>query len=130
MDGVNIFNYDLETYRSYFSIINQEPSLFTGTLKSNIIANSAASNEQVEEACLNSFVYDINRAWKGDISLSDNIRLFIEKDAGHRGSKVSGGEKQRVACARAIVKKPKIFLMDEGTSALDVETEKKLLKNI
>ena len=75
---------------------------------------------------MNSFVYDINRAWKGDISVSDNIRLFIEKDAGHRGSKVSGGEKQRVACARAIVKKPKIFLMDEGTNP----TEKGLMKNI
>jgi ABC-type transport system involved in Fe-S cluster assembly fused permease/ATPase subunit len=56
--------------------------------------------------------------------------LFLEKDAGHKGSKISGGEKQRVACARALIKKPKIFLMDEGTSALDVETEKKLLNNI
>jgi len=74
----------------------------------------------LEQACKISFVYDLNRAWKGDISLPENIRLFIEKDAGHRGSKVSGGEKQRVACARAIVKQPKIFLMDEGTSALDV----------
>lgn len=54
----------------------------------------------------------MNRAWKGDISLSDNIKLFLEREVGPKGSKVSGGEKQRIACARAILRKPKIFLMD------------------
>lgn len=66
-----------------------------------------------------SYSYDVNRSWKGDISVKDNIKQFLERDVGPKGSKVSGGEKQRLACARSILRKPQIFLMDEGTSALD-----------
>ncbi len=69
-----------------------------------------------------SFVYDVNETWKGKISIKDNIDSFLKKDVGSRGSKLSGGEKQRVACARAILKHPKIFISDEGTAALDPET--------
>ena len=64
------------------------------------------------------------------MKIDDNIEKFLEKDVGPKGSKLSGGEKQRLACVRAMIRRPQIFIMDEGTSALDRPTEDKMQKNL
>lgn len=65
LDGVNILNYDLAAYRNYFAVLNQEPSLFTGTLRDNVLFGSQVEKAQLDEACKLAFVYDMNQAWKG-----------------------------------------------------------------
>lgn len=65
LDGVNILEYDLNQYRDYFAVLNQEPSLFSGTIENNIIFNGAGGEREVIEACTMSFSYDVNRVWKG-----------------------------------------------------------------
>lgn len=63
-------------------------------------------------------------------TIEESMEEFLQRDVGSKATKLSGGEKQRVACARAILRKPRVFLMDEGTSALDRETERKVQENI
>lgn len=100
LDGVNILDYGLRQYRSYLAVLNQEPSVFSGTIRSNLLFNREATEEDITDSC------------KGEVSLNENIHQYLERDVGPKGSKVSGGEKQRLACARAVLRKPQIFLMD------------------
>jgi ATP-binding cassette, subfamily B (MDR/TAP), member 1 len=122
LDGRSIYDYDLATYRSYFAVLNQEPSLFTGTVRQNVLFGAEVSERELSDACKSAHAFDANLAWKGTVTLDECVKEFLDRDAGLKGSKVSGGEKQRLACARALLKTPRIFLMDEGTSALDPET--------
>jgi ATP-binding cassette, subfamily B (MDR/TAP), member 1 len=89
-----------------------------------------ATEKEVSDACRTALAYDMSSAWKGMFSIQESIQEFLNRDAGIKGSKLSGGEKQRVACARAVLKKPQVFLMDEGTSALDRDTEHRVQNNI
>lgn len=75
-------------------------------------------------------VFDVNRVKREGITKEQSMDEFLQRDVGSKASKLSGGEKQRVACARAILRKPRVFLMDEGTSALDRETERMVQENI
>jgi ATP-binding cassette subfamily B (MDR/TAP) protein 1 len=129
LDGRSIYDYDLATYRSYFAVLNQEPSLFTGSVRQNVVFGAEVSEEELLEACKLAHAFDATLAWKGT-ALDQCVKEFLDRDAGLKGSKVSGGEKQRLACARALLKKPRLFLMDEGTSALDPETEKRVQRNL
>ena len=116
LDGIDIRNFNLTFLRKQIGIVEQEPSLYTGTIKENILFGSKCSDEEFHKICsltnVSSFV--------------NNKSLFPLGYAtiiGDRGVSVSGGQKQRIAIARALVKKGKILIFDEATSALDAESE-------
>lgn len=115
IDGINIKKYSLKDLRSLMGIVTQEPILFNDTVKANIsLGSMTATDEQIIEA-----------------AKVANAHSFIEKKefsystvVGDRGSKLSGGEKQRLTIARAVIKNPPILILDEATSSLDTESEK------
>jgi ABC-type transport system involved in Fe-S cluster assembly fused permease/ATPase subunit len=114
VDGHDVEDLTIDSVRSHIGVVPQDSSLFNETLMYNLkYANPDATDEQVYEAC---------RA----ASIHDKIMTFPEKyqtKVGDRGLCLSGGEKQRVAIARTILKNPRIIMLDEATSALDAETE-------
>ncbi len=117
IDNQSIYKSRLHSLRSNISLVSQETTLFDDTVKNNIIyANLNASNEEIGKAIKYSFAEEfINK-------LPNKLDTII----GENGVRLSGGEKQRLSIARAILKKSKIILLDEATSSLDADTEKKI----
>jgi ABC-type multidrug transport system fused ATPase/permease subunit len=115
IDGVNIKRFKMEDLRNLMGIVTQEPILFNDTIQANIaLGNLNAQLEQIEQAAKIANAHEfIQRKEQGYHTL-----------AGDRGSKLSGGEKQRVTIARAVLKNPPILILDEATSSLDTESEK------
>lgn len=115
IDGVNIKDYSLQSVRSLMSIVTQEPILFNDTIYGNIkLGMLQASDEEVIKAAKVANAHDfIIQKEKG-----------YETNIGDRGSKLSGGEKQRLTIARAVLKNPPILILDEATSSLDTESER------
>ncbi len=117
IDGVDIRKLRLEQVRSQIGIVLQEPFLFSGSIAENIgYGKPGASFEEVLEA-----------------SIAANAHEFVaakpdgyDTQIGERGSGLSGGEKQRISLARAILHDPRILILDEATSSVDVQTEKKI----
>jgi len=102
-------------------LVSQDTTLFDDTIKNNITyANLDASQEEIEEAAKNSFANEFIE------KLPNKYDTII----GENGIRLSGGEKQRLSIARAILKKSPIILLDEATSSLDAETENKIQKAI
>jgi ABC-type transport system involved in Fe-S cluster assembly fused permease/ATPase subunit len=114
VDGRRVDSITIESLRRHIGVVPQDTVLFNETLMYNLkYANPSASDEEVYEAC---------RA----ASIHDKILTFpdgYQTKVGERGLRLSGGEKQRVAIARTILKDPRIILLDEATAALDTETE-------
>lgn len=115
IDGINIKNYSLKSLRHQMGIVTQEPILFNDTIANNIsLGMDNASEEQIMNAA--------------KIANADSFILQKENGynttIGERGNKLSGGEKQRVTIARAVLKNPPILILDEATSSLDTESEK------
>ena len=114
IDGQDIKHVQFETLRSHIGMVPQDPAVFNATVSDNVkYPDLVATQEQVEEACKAA-------------SLHDKIMTFpngYDEKVGERGSRLSGGELQRLAIARAIIKKPDILLLDEATSAVDSVTE-------
>ena len=117
IDNQSVYKSKLDDVRSNISLVSQETTLFDDTVKNNILyANLNASNDEIEKAVKYSFAEEfINK-------LPNKIDTII----GENGVRLSGGEKQRLSIARAILKKSKIILLDEATSSLDADTEKKI----
>ena len=115
IDGINIKDYSIKSLRNHISIVTQEPILFNDTIFSNIaLGKPDATLEEVENAA------KIANAFQFIIKKENNFNSNI----GDRGTKLSGGEKQRITIARAVIKNPPILLLDEATSSLDTESER------
>jgi subfamily B ATP-binding cassette protein MsbA len=121
IDDQSIYNSTIYSLRKYISLVSQETTLFDDTIKNNIsYANPNASLKEIEDAAKFSFADEfINK-------LPDKYDTII----GENGIRLSGGEKQRLSIARAILKKSPIILLDEATSSLDAETESKIQKAV
>ncbi|MEO8852903.1 MAG: ABC transporter ATP-binding protein [Ginsengibacter sp.] len=115
IDGISIKNYSLESLRSQMGIVTQEPILFNDTIANNI---SLGMDNATEDQIINAA--KIANAHSFILQKEDGYNTSI----GERGNKLSGGEKQRVTIARAVLKNPPVLLLDEATSSLDTESEK------
>ncbi len=112
--GVDVRDYDLETLRDAVAVVLQNNTLFSGTIKENLRwGNENASDEELAEACRLAQADDFIR------SFPDGYDSRIEQG----GTNVSGGQKQRLCIARALLKKPKILILDDSTSAVDTRTD-------
>ena len=115
VDGKAMEDYNLTELRRQIGIVPQEVLLFGGTIRENIsYGDPNASEESIENAAKKS------NSWEFISSFPDGLDTVI----GERGIKLSGGQRQRIAIARAILKDPKILILDEATSSLDAESEK------
>ncbi|XP_020582734.1 putative multidrug resistance protein [Phalaenopsis equestris] len=115
IDGRNIQAFHLRSLRRHIALVGQEPTLFIGTIKENILYGvEDASDAEVEAAARIANAHDFI------CGLKDGYNT----NCGEKGLQLSGGQKQRVAIARAILRNPSILLLDEATSALDGEAEK------
>ena len=121
IDNQSIYNSKIYSLRKNISLVSQDTTLFDDTIKNNIsYANLNASKKEVEEAAKYSFADEFIQ------KLPDKYDTMI----GENGIRLSGGEKQRLSIARAILKKSPIILLDEATSSLDAETENKIQQAI
>lgn len=115
--GEDVRRYDLDTLRASVAMVLQKNELFSGTIKENLRwGDESATDEELEEACRLACAHDF-------ISEMENgYDTYIEQG----GSNVSGGQKQRLCIARELLKKPKILILDDSTSAVDTKTDKKI----
>jgi ATP-binding cassette subfamily B protein len=121
INNININKISQESLRKMIGVVPQDTVLFNDTIYYNIAyGNTDASKEEVIIAAKNADIHNFIS------TLPDGYETIV----GERGLKLSGGEKQRVAIARTILKNPKIFFFDEATSALDSSTEKEIQKNL
>ena len=121
IDNQSIYKCTIESLRNNISLVSQDTTLFDDTIYKNIAyANMSASTTEIEEAARNSFANEFIE------KLPKKYDTLIGED----GVRLSGGEKQRLSIARAILKKSPIILLDEATSSLDAETENKIQKAI
>ncbi len=121
IDGQSIYSAKINDLRRNISIVTQDTTLFDDTIKNNIqYANLDASNEEIYEASKKSFAHEFIE------KLPNKYNTII----GENGVRLSGGEKQRLSIARAMLKKAPIILLDEATSSLDAETESKIQEAI
>jgi len=112
--GVDVREYDLETLRSSVAMVLQKNLLFSGTIKENLRwGNENATDEEIVEACKLAQAHDFVQ------SFPEGYDTYIEQG----GTNVSGGQKQRLCIARALLKKPKILILDDSTSAVDTKTD-------
>ena len=117
IDGVDVRKYDIEALRDMIGVVLQKNLLFTGTIKENIRwGKSDATDEEIINACKSAQAHDFI------MSLPDGYDTVLAQG----GLNLSGGQKQRLCIARAIIKQPKILILDDSTSAVDTATEAKI----
>lgn len=117
--GVNVKEYDIKTLRNQVSMVLQKNELFSGTIKENLRwGNKEATDEEIVKAC------KLAQADEFINGFPDKYDTYIEQG----GTNVSGGQKQRLCIARAILKKPKILILDDSTSAVDTKTDSLIRK--
>ena len=121
VDGIPITQLNLDSLRSAIGFVPQDPFLFSDTISNNIrFGKEDASKEEITMAAQNAVVHD------NILEFKDQYNTVL----GERGVTLSGGQKQRVSIARAIIKNPKILIFDDCLSAVDTETEEKILENL
>lgn len=115
IDGTNIKAFSLHSLRSRIGIVTQEPILFNTTIAENIkYGRPDASVEEIEQAARDAYAYDFIK----------KLPQQFDAPVGEQGNRLSGGEKQRLCIARALLKNAPILILDEATSALDAEAER------
>lgn len=114
IDGVDARDFTLASYREKFAAVFQDTTLFNDTIRHNLLyVRDGISEEQMLQACRDANI----------LEFIESLPEGFETQVGERGLKLSGGEKQRIAIARAILVNPEILILDEATSALDSKTE-------
>jgi ATP-binding cassette subfamily B protein len=114
VDGVNIREAQLQSLREQVAYVTQESFLFHASIRENLqFAKADASQEELEAACRQAYIHDFI------VSLPEGYDTMV----GERGHRLSGGERQRLAIGRAVLKRPRILILDEATSHLDSESE-------
>ena len=119
VDGINVKDYSLFNLRESVGMVLQKNVLFSGSIYKNMLwGNENATQEEVEAACKNAQAHDFITANKDG----------YERELGQGGVNVSGGQKQRLCIARALLKNPKVLILDDSTSAVDTATDAKIRK--
>lgn len=121
LGGVDVRKYDLDVLRNAVAMVLQKNELFSGTIKENLRwGNESATDEEIEEACRLACADEFIQ------SFPDKYDTYIEQG----GTNVSGGQKQRLCIARALLKKPKVLILDDSTSAVDTKTDASIQKSL
>jgi len=121
VDGTNVKEYNLKNLRDGVSMVLQKNLLFSGTIESNLRwGNENATMEQIVEACKIAQAHDFVSSFPDG----------YQTDLGQGGVNVSGGQKQRLCIARALLKRPKIMILDDSTSAVDTATDAKIREGL
>ena len=112
--GLDVKDYDIKTLRDNVAVVLQKNVLFSGTIKENLLwGNENATDEEINKAL------ELSQASEFVNALPEGVNTYIEQG----GTNVSGGQKQRLCIARALIKKPKILILDDSTSAVDTKTD-------
>lgn len=121
IDGVDVKNYPVKHLRDAIAVVLQKNTLFSGSLISNLRwGNENATKEEIDEACHIACVDEF----------LDRLPAGYESEMGQGGVNVSGGQKQRICIARAILKKPRVLILDDSTSAVDTATEGRIREEL
>ena len=121
VDGVDVREYSLYNLREGVSMVLQKNVLFSGTIRENLMwGNKNATQEEIEAACKAACAHDFITSFPNG----------YKTDLGQGGVNVSGGQKQRLCIARALLKKPKIMILDDSTSAVDTATDAQIRKGL
>ncbi len=121
VDGIDLTKISLGSYRSQLGMVLQDDFLFEGTIRENILFSKPSSSEEALEKAIKSAYVD---------EFTDRFENGLETIIGERGVKLSGGQKQRISIARALLANPKILILDEATSNLDVQSELMIQKSL
>ena len=116
INGIDINDYAIESVRDRIGFVSQDPFLFYGDVRSNVAYAREATDEEIKRAL------EIAGAWEFVSQLSEGIDTMV----GDRGVMLSGGQRARIALARALLKDPDLLILDEASAALDAETEKRI----
>ena len=120
VNGRSITDFTLHSLREAIGFVSQDPFLFYGSVKDNVIYNQEATEANLEAAL------KMAGAWEFVQELEDGINTLV----GDRGAMLSGGQRARISLARALLKAPSLLILDEASSALDAETERRIQENL